>query len=152
MNFDHPLIPKLRGVVETERIVGFVMDYCPEGHLSLFSEDVIRLYAAELVLILEYVHKLGFVYRDLKPDNVVIQESGHLMLIDFDLCTNLFAKSPASIRVISPKVRLSLSPSPANKRSPLLFRFCNSGIQPEAVEDKSVSVADLERRKSSSVW
>ncbi|CAM8978837.1 unnamed protein product [Rhodiola kirilowii] len=108
------------------------MDYCPGGDLSLlrmhqsdhlFSEDVIRFYAAELVLILEYVHKLGFVYRDLKPDNVVIQESGHLMLIDFDLSTNLFTKSPASILVISPKVRLSLSPSPENKRSPFTTPF-----------------------------
>ena len=44
-----------------------------------------RFYAAEVLLALEYLHMLGVVYRDLKPENVLVREDGHIMLSDFDL-------------------------------------------------------------------
>ncbi|EPS61833.1 oxidative signal-inducible1, partial [Genlisea aurea] len=102
-SLDHPLLPKLRGIVVTDTVVGYAMDYCSGGDLNslrkrqteqMFSEDSIRFYAAELVLALEYLHDLGIVYRDLKPENVMVQENGHLMLVDFDLSIKLSAKSP----------------------------------------------------------
>ncbi|KAK1294862.1 Serine/threonine-protein kinase OXI1 [Acorus calamus] len=95
--FDHPLLPKLRGSISTDRIVGFAMDFCSGGDLSslrrrqtekMFSDEVIRFYAAELVLALDYLHKSGIVYRDLKPENVLIQENGHLMLSYCFLCNS----------------------------------------------------------------
>ncbi|GAB2225516.1 hypothetical protein Droror1_Dr00006311 [Drosera rotundifolia] len=98
----HPLLPRLRGVLETKAVVGYAMDYCPGGDLNsvrrkqsekTFSDDVIRFYAAELVLALEYLHSLGIIYRDLKPENILIQSNGHLMLVDFDLATQLPPKS-----------------------------------------------------------
>jgi serine/threonine protein kinase len=46
---------------------------------------VYRFYAAEILLALEYLHMLGIVYRDLKPENVLVREDGHIMLSDFDL-------------------------------------------------------------------
>ncbi|GAB2238041.1 hypothetical protein Droror1_Dr00015943 [Drosera rotundifolia] len=82
------------------------MDYCPGGDLNsvrrkqsekTFSDDVIRFYAAELVLALEYLDSLGIVYRDLKPENILIQSNGHLMLVDFDLATQLPPKSLSPI-------------------------------------------------------
>ncbi|KAJ0770513.1 putative protein kinase AGC-RSK-2 family [Helianthus annuus] len=94
----HPLLPKLSGVLSTEKILGYAIDYCPGRDLNylrkkqtemMFSDGVIRFYAAELVIALEYLHQLGVVYRDLKPENVMIQENGHLMLVDFDLSTKL---------------------------------------------------------------
>ncbi|KAL9265809.1 Serine/threonine-protein kinase OXI1-like protein [Drosera capensis] len=97
----HPLLPRLRGVLETVEVVGYAMDYCPGGDLNsvrrkqTFSDNVIRFYAAELVLTLEYLHSLGIVYRDLKPENILIQSNGHLMLVDFDLATQLPPKSPS---------------------------------------------------------
>jgi protein-serine/threonine kinase len=44
-----------------------------------------RFYAAEILLALEYLHMMGVVYRDLKPENVLVREDGHIMLSDFDL-------------------------------------------------------------------
>ncbi|GJN37329.1 hypothetical protein PR202_gb26267 [Eleusine coracana subsp. coracana] len=47
--------------------------------------DSSRFYAAETVLALEYLHMMGVVYRDLKPENVLVRGDGHIMLSDFDL-------------------------------------------------------------------
>lgn len=44
-----------------------------------------RFYASEVLLALEYLHMMGVVYRDLKPENVLVREDGHIMLSDFDL-------------------------------------------------------------------
>ncbi|TKY68729.1 Serine/threonine-protein kinase OXI1 [Spatholobus suberectus] len=136
--FDHPLLPRLRGVFETDKVVGFAIDYCHGGTLhslrkkqteKMFSDDTIRFYAVELVLALEYLHNLGIVYRDLKPDNVMIQENGHIMLVDFDLSKKLNPKSPQSSN-------RNPSPSPNSekrlrKQQSMRFScFCNSGISP----------------------
>lgn len=44
-----------------------------------------RFYASEVLLAMEYLHMMGVVYRDLKPENVLVREDGHIMLTDFDL-------------------------------------------------------------------
>ncbi|PIN20893.1 putative serine/threonine protein kinase [Handroanthus impetiginosus] len=54
------------------------------GFASL-TDDLLRFYASEVLLALEYLHMLGIVYRDLKPENVLVREEGHIMLSDFDL-------------------------------------------------------------------
>ncbi|KAL8208430.1 hypothetical protein R6Q57_007842 [Mikania cordata] len=114
--FQHPLLPKLRGVLSTENIVGYAIDYCPGRDLShlrkkqtdkIFSDEFIRFFAAELVLALEYLHGLGIVYRDLKPENVMIQENGHIMLVDFDLSTKLSPKASTG----SPSTTITPSPN-----------------------------------------
>lgn len=45
-----------------------------------------RFYMAEAILAVESVHKLNFIHRDLKPDNILIDKTGHLKLTDFGLC------------------------------------------------------------------
>ncbi|WOL08354.1 hypothetical protein Cni_G17107 [Canna indica] len=91
---DHPFLPTLYSHFETEKVYCLVMEYCSGGNLhSLrqkqpnkhFSEQAARFYASEVLLALEYLHMLGVVYRDLKPENVLVREEGHIMLSDFDL-------------------------------------------------------------------
>ncbi|CAK9142824.1 unnamed protein product [Ilex paraguariensis] len=69
-----------------------VMEYLNGGDLysllrkvGCLEEDVARIYVAELVLALEYIHSLGIVHRDLKPDNILIAHDGHIKLTDFGL-------------------------------------------------------------------
>ena len=50
-----------------------------------FSEWRARIYCAEILLAIEDLHKRNIIYRDLKPDNVVLDEEGHAMLADFGL-------------------------------------------------------------------
>jgi protein-serine/threonine kinase len=68
------------------------MEYCPGGDLSnllnikkKLSEDVARIYIAEILLALEALHSNLVIYRDLKPENVLLDEDGHCKLTDFGL-------------------------------------------------------------------
>ena len=47
--------------------------------------QIAKIYICEIILALEYLHKNGVIYRDLKPDNILISASGHLKLADFGL-------------------------------------------------------------------
>ena len=53
---------------------------------DIFSEFEARFYAAEIVLAIESAHKLNYIHRDLKPDNVLLDINGHIKLSDFGLC------------------------------------------------------------------
>ncbi|KAL9402246.1 hypothetical protein Peur_006095 [Populus x canadensis] len=91
---DHPFLPTLYTYFETDKFYCIVMEFCSGGNLhSLrqkqpnkhFTEEAARFYASEVLLALEYLHMLGIVYRDLKPENVLVRDEGHIMLSDFDL-------------------------------------------------------------------
>nr|AML78469.1 putative LOV domain-containing protein [Cercis canadensis] len=91
---DHPFLPALYASFQTKTHVCLVTDYCPGGELfmlldrqptKVLKEDAVRFYAAEVVVALEYLHCQGIIYRDLKPENVLLQGNGHVSLTDFDL-------------------------------------------------------------------
>ncbi|XP_051134237.1 serine/threonine-protein kinase OXI1-like [Andrographis paniculata] len=143
-SFNHPLLPKLHGVLETEKLVGYAIDYCSGRDLNylrkkqtekMFSDDIIRFYAAELVLALEYLHNSGIVYRDLKPENVMIQENGHLMLVDFDLSTKLSSKSPENRPISFPQPKPQINPKKKKKKKKqkhgCFFQHRDSEISPD---------------------
>ncbi|WWC98809.1 hypothetical protein V866_005702 [Kwoniella sp. B9012] len=54
-----------------------------------FPEDMTRFYIAEMVLALEETHSLGFIHRDIKPDNFLFTKTGHVRISDFGLATDL---------------------------------------------------------------
>ncbi|GER53091.1 kinase family protein [Striga asiatica] len=139
-SFRHPLLPRLHGVLMTDEVVGYAIDYCSGRDLNflrkkqtekMFSDDIIRFYAAELVLALEYLHNSGIVYRDLKPENVMVQENGHLMLVDYDLSTKLPPKSPETRPAPSTPATSITSPKKKKKRRfGFLFKRRDSEISP----------------------
>lgn len=61
-----------------------------------FPERVAQFYLTELVLAISSVHSLGFIHRDIKPDNILIDVTGHIKLTDFGLCTTFRFKHGSS--------------------------------------------------------
>ncbi|CAN6323197.1 unnamed protein product [Urochloa humidicola] len=94
---DHPFLPTMFADFDAGADLScVVMEFCPGGdlHSLRFPLPSARFYAAEVLLALEYLHMMGIVYRDLKPENVLIRGDGHIMLTDFDLSLESTA-SPA---------------------------------------------------------
>ncbi|XP_078488433.1 serine/threonine-protein kinase greatwall-like isoform X2 [Ciona intestinalis] len=89
-----PYIVHLFYSLETTLDIYLIMEYIIGGDvksllavLGYFDENMAVLYAAEVTLALEYLHKHGIVHRDLKPDNLLITVNGHIKLTDFGLST-----------------------------------------------------------------
>ncbi|KAI9207970.1 kinase-like domain-containing protein [Polychytrium aggregatum] len=73
----------------------FVLEFMEGGDLlslliklDVFEEDFARFYAAEMVMAISEAHSLGIVHRDIKPDNFLLNRSGHMKLADFGLATD----------------------------------------------------------------
>lgn len=88
----HPYIVSMSYAFQTVSNLVLVLQYCSQGDMSelldryrTLTEDMTRVYAAEILTALCYLHDREVVYRDLKPENVVIDEDGHSMLTDFGL-------------------------------------------------------------------
>jgi serine/threonine protein kinase len=88
----HPFIVGMNMAFQSKDKLYFVLDYCAGGELFFhlgkegrFPEPRARFYASEIVLALSYVHSLDIIYRDLKPENVLLDAQGHIRLTDFGL-------------------------------------------------------------------
>jgi serine/threonine protein kinase len=88
----HPFIVGMNMAFQSKDKLYFVLDYCAGGELFFhlgklgkFPEQRARFYAAEIILAISYVHSLGVIYRDLKPENVLLDAAGHIRLTDFGL-------------------------------------------------------------------
>ncbi|KAL4974821.1 kinase-like domain-containing protein [Aspergillus desertorum] len=86
----HPFLVTLWGTWQDARNLYMVMDFVEGGELfsllrksQRFPNPVAKFYAAEVTLALEYLHSLNIIYRDLKPENLLLDRHGHLKITDF---------------------------------------------------------------------
>ena len=92
------------------------MEYMVGGDLmtllmkkDILNEEEAKFYIAELVLAVDSIHKMNYIHRDLKPDNILIDRKGHLKLSDFGLCkyTEIKPKIDFGVRINQAKPILS---------------------------------------------
>eukprot|EP01102_Stenamoeba_stenopodia_P008099 TRINITY_DN2301_c0_g1_i1.p1 TRINITY_DN2301_c0_g1~~TRINITY_DN2301_c0_g1_i1.p1 ORF type:complete len:415 (-),score=96.56 TRINITY_DN2301_c0_g1_i1:112-1356(-) len=88
----HPFIVGLHYAFQTEEKLYMVLDFVNGGELFFhlkregkFSEQRVRIYAAEIACALSHLHSFGIVYRDLKPENILLDSEGHICITDFGL-------------------------------------------------------------------
>ena len=87
-----PWIVELKASFQEDDYLYLVMEYLPGGDFmnllikkDILTEDEAKFYTAELILAIENIHKLDCIHRDIKPDNVLIDKTGHIKLSDFGL-------------------------------------------------------------------
>mmetsp|Transcript_20599 Transcript_20599/g.65871 ORF Transcript_20599/g.65871 Transcript_20599/m.65871 type:complete len:369 (-) Transcript_20599:36-1142(-) len=88
----HPFVLGLKYAFHTPAKLYYVMHFCNGGDLyyllsrcKKFRESQARFYAGEIFLAVQHLHSLGIIYRDLKPENVLLDSDGHVKLTDFGL-------------------------------------------------------------------
>jgi len=89
---DFPFIIKLKYAFQNEHKLYLIMDYCPGGELFFhiqrverFNEEAVKFYAAQITLAINHLHENNIIYRDLKPENVLIDKDGYIKITDFGL-------------------------------------------------------------------
>ena len=132
----HPFIIGLNYAFQNSKQLFYVMDFARGGEIfnrlavdGSFEEKTAKFYICEIICALEFLHGHHIVYRDLKPDNILIDERGHVKLADFGLCK------------ILPEVSEDLD-QPDNN----CFRDCHAGYH--GLYARSESVEETIRRSS----
>ena len=108
-SLNHPFLVGMVFCFQTEERVYFVLPFVRGGELFIhlredkyFPEEKVKFYASIIGLALDYLHKNGIIYRDIKPENILLDENGYLKLIDFGMAkilkdgekTNSFCGTP----------------------------------------------------------
>lgn len=91
---ENPWLVMMYYSFQDRRNLYLIMEFLPGGDLMtmLINRDTLtheetKFYMAEVALAIDSIHKLGFIHRDIKPDNILLDASGHVKLSDFGLCT-----------------------------------------------------------------
>ena len=103
MKAKYPFLVSLYFTFQNESKFYLGLEYVPGGDLYFYKQRVgtlpaadIKLYVAEIGLAISYLHSIGIVYRDLKPENVLIDRDGHIKLVDFGLSKDILKMKSTS--------------------------------------------------------
>ncbi|XP_063966882.1 citron rho-interacting kinase-like isoform X2 [Lytechinus pictus] len=121
-----PWLTKLQYAFQDDDNLYLMMEFHPGGDLlsllarfdDVFEEHMARFYLAELVAAIHSVHTMGYVHRDIKPDNILLDRTGHIKLADFGSAAKLGDKNTVSSKMpvgtpdyVAPEVLMSLNGS-----------------------------------------
>lgn len=107
----HPFVVKLKFAFQTKKKLYLITECLKNGDLlyylnknGCFKEDVAKFYFAQIVLLFEFLHSQGIIYRVLSPENILLGSDGYIKLFDFSVsksgitqytgCTNTFCGMP----------------------------------------------------------
>ena len=90
LKIDHPFIAKLVKCLKDEKNIFFLMEYIKGKELfdvirdiGFLNKEQTNFYIASMMLAINYLHERKIIYRDIKPENIIVEENGYLKLIDF---------------------------------------------------------------------
>ena len=97
---NHPFIIEMKGFGQDQINLYFLQEYLPGGDLNnlILAKGFIpyehaKFYAAQISLIFKYLHEIRIIYRDLKPENLVLNQNGFLKIIDFGFAKKIEGKT-----------------------------------------------------------
>ena len=104
LRIDHPFIVKLVKTLKDEKNIYFLMDYIKGKELFDVIRDIGMLtktqtlfYGASIMLAARYLHQRKFVYRDIKPENIMVLENGYIKIIDFGTAKEIEGKTKTTM-------------------------------------------------------
>lgn len=99
-SIDFPFVVRLEYFYQDHSFLYFVMPFLCGGdvftHIKRhgpMDENKARFYASEVILAVEYLHRLDLVHRDIKPENILIDANGHAQLADFGFCKHIIGRT-----------------------------------------------------------
>uniref|UniRef100_A0A914DDE6 Uncharacterized protein n=1 Tax=Acrobeloides nanus TaxID=290746 RepID=A0A914DDE6_9BILA len=97
---NHPFIVKMYDTAKDTRSLYMILEFLAGGELfsylrmsKQFPSSMVKFYAAEIILALEYLHSMYIAYRDLKPENLMLTHDGHIKLTDFGFAKEIHNKT-----------------------------------------------------------
>lgn len=109
---ENPFLVPIKFIFQSPESLYFVSAFVPSGELfdmlykeQCFDMDTIRLYTAEILCALECLHDSGVICGDLKPQNILLDYTGHIYICDFGLC-KLYPKDTISSPYLAPEIML----------------------------------------------